>query len=118
LKRARALNVLDLLQIDLASWALAYGEALRTGDDGAAKPLAAMGYLTRHQSDSFGAFVRGEAADWDEHEFDPPLRAAAQWIRSRNNALTAAEREKLRAAANENDCPPGAVIAAMGAWPP
>jgi hypothetical protein len=115
---ARELKPQHLRSIGGGGWALAYGEAVRTG---AAEPekVLALAYLLEPDSlEVFRRFVRGEAVSIEEAELTPEMRAAAYLVRSRNAALPAEERRRLVEQARKDDLIHGTVSEAIASWAP
>lgn len=99
-------------------WALAYGEAARTGAAEPEKALAQAHMLDTVSLEVFRRFVRGEAVSLEDAELTPEMRAAACFVRSRNTALPAQERRQLVEQAHRDDGVHSAVSEAMATWAP
>jgi len=99
-------------------WALAYGEAVRTGATEPEKALAQAYLLDPASLEVFRQFVRGEAVSLEEAELTPEMRAAACLVRSRNANLPAGERKRLVEQARRDDWLHGAVSEALASWAP
>jgi hypothetical protein len=115
LRLAAGLAPLDILQLDVDAWALAYLEAVRAGD-GVAARLAANNHQGVRQRPDLLRWVRGEGGALPA-SLNLETRAAARFIRSRNPGLDPAERKALLAAARADDRLGGLVTQAMAAWP-
>ncbi|WP_224243455.1 hypothetical protein [Hyalangium gracile] len=108
----------DLQQLSDAGWALAYGEAVRTGATASEKVLAQAYVVDDASLELFRRFVRGEAVSLQDAELEPELRAAACFVRSRNKALPAEERRRLLEQARKEDWFHGSVSEAIASWAP
>jgi tetratricopeptide (TPR) repeat protein len=108
----------DLLWMGSADWALAYGEAVRTGEEPTEKVLGRARRLDPTSMEVFRRFVRGEQVSLEEAELTPELRAAACFVRSRNAALPREERRKLVEQARRDDWFQGKVSEAIASWAP
>lgn len=116
LELAAGIPRFDVLELDPSSWVLAYGEAVRTGSQGAASALEHKVFISPDRWDNFVQYVRGGAAPLDDAELDPPLRAAAMFVRSRNDALSPKERAQLLESARQSDVPRTVVSTAIDSW--
>jgi hypothetical protein len=110
------LKVTDASRLDAGSWALAYGEAIRVGDQKTADSLARAPLLSGQRRELFNRYVRGEAASLDQLLLPLEIRAAAAFIRSRDASLEARERNELMAQAKRDDWLHSSVSRAMAGW--
>lgn len=101
-----------------AGWALAYGEAVRTGATEPEQALAKAYLLEPHSLEVFRQFVRGESVSLEAAELTPEFRAAAYLVRSRNTALPAEERRRLVEQARRDDLIHSPVSEAIASWAP
>lgn len=101
-------------ELDPASWGLAYGEAVRRGDEGAARVLRRGQALEPELLGQFERYVRGEAASLPG--LPAVLRAAAALVRSRTPGLPERERRRLVAAARADDWLRTNVTRAVDGW--
>lgn len=99
-----------------AGWALAFGEAVRTGAADSERALAGAPFLGAQDLEELRRFVRGERVSLDENEVTPEIRAAAYFIRSRNASLPADERQRLVEQARKEDRLHGTVTEAIASW--
>ena len=106
----------DLVDLGREQWALLYGEALRRKADAAVARLERVGTMDLPSRSIFARYVRGEAVTLDEAELSLEERAAAYFIRSRNDTLPVAEREKLRAQAAKSDVLHSVISTAIKNW--
>ncbi|MCP3137288.1 tetratricopeptide repeat protein [Pyxidicoccus xibeiensis] len=118
LEEARALKEFELPSLTEVSWALAYGEAVRTASEESERSLSRAYVLSPRQREDFRRFVRGESAALDPDELSPEVRAAAYFVRSRDTSLPEAERRKLVVQARRDDGLHGSVSEAISAWTP
>lgn len=117
LQLAKSLDRLRLNELSKAQLALLFGEAARTNDAALTKQTRHLLGLSQFETDRFHAFVRGEADEIDNLDFDLDIQAAAYFIRARNPQIPAAERSKLRSRAARSDILRAAVSTAMSQWP-
>jgi tetratricopeptide (TPR) repeat protein len=118
LAHAVELRIEEFQAVSDEGWALAYGEAVRTQATDSETVLARAFLLDAASLDVFRRFVRGEAVSIEEAELEPPVRAAARFVRSRNPSLRAEERRQLLEQARQDDWFHGAVSEAMASWAP
>lgn len=116
LEQAARLPTADLPLLTDASWALAYGEAVRTGATATQQILEQAYLLDAASLELFRRFVRGEAVSLDESDLLPEMRAAACFVRSRNAALPTEERRHMVEQARREDWLRGTVSEAMASW--
>ncbi len=98
------------------TWALAYGEAVRTGNQAAATALIRVPFVQGPGRQAFEAYVKGEQASV-EHQ-DLVVRAAAELIRSRNAHLPEKERALLVVKAKQDDVLHTSITQAVAQWKP
>ncbi len=115
---AAQLKSSDYHLLSSEGWALAYGEAARTGAAEPQNALARAHLLDPVSRELFRRFVRGEAVSLEEADLAPEVRAAACFVRSRNKALPAQERRQLVEQARKDDALHGAVTEAIATWVP
>jgi hypothetical protein len=115
---AAQLKPSDYHLLSSGGWALAYGEAVRTGAAESEKALAQAHLLDTVSLEVFRRFVRGETVSLEDAELTPEMRAAACFVRSRNAALPAQERRQLVEQARRDDGVHSAVSEAMATWAP
>jgi hypothetical protein len=115
---AAQLTYTDFHLLSGGGWALAYGEAVRTGAAEPEKALAQSNMLDTASLEVFRRFVRGEAISLEGAELTPEVRAAACFVRSRNTTLPAEERRKLVEQARRDDQLHGTVSEAIATWAP
>jgi hypothetical protein len=115
---AAQLKSSDYHLLSKGGWALAYGEAVRTGAAEPEKALAQAYLLDTASLELFRRFVRGEAVSLEDADLTPEMLAAACFVRSRNAALPAQERRQLVEQARRDDGVHSAVSEAMATWAP
>ncbi|MCY1018345.1 hypothetical protein [Pyxidicoccus sp. MSG2] len=108
----------ELIRLSGEAWALAYGEAVRTGAADSERALAGAPFLQPEDLDGFRRFIRGESGSLDMSELTPDLRAAAYFLRSRNAVLPEGERKRLVEQARREDWLHGPVSEAISSWSP
>ncbi|MBN1203506.1 MAG: hypothetical protein JXB05_01095 [Myxococcaceae bacterium] len=118
IQEAARLKTPDLLYVGSADWALAYGEAVRTGVATTEQILGRARRLDPTSLEVFRRFVRGEAISLEGAELTPEVRAAACFVRSRNATLPAQERKKLVEQARREDWFQGTISEAIASWAP
>jgi hypothetical protein len=117
-KAATQVNSVELPFVGDERWALAYGEAVRTGETSVEEALSKALVLDPVRLEVFRRFVRGEPVSLEEAELDPEVRAAACFVRSRNAALPAQERQRLVEQARRDDWLKSSVSEAIASWAP
>lgn len=106
----------QMFLVGRASWALAYGEAVRTHSQKPEQNLAQAHVLEPDSLEVFRRFVLGERVSLDEAELMPEVRAAAYLVRSRNADLPADERRRLVEQARREDVLHSPVSEAIASW--
>ena len=118
LQVAPRMAAVELNRLSEEGWALAYGEAVRTGAADSERVLSGGVFLRPRHQEAFRRFILGESAALDIAELSPDLRAAAYFIRSRNAALPQGERQRLVEQARQEDWLHGPVSEAIASWSP
>jgi hypothetical protein len=116
LAMAPRVAMFELVRLSGEGWALAYGEAVRTGAADSERALAGAPFLQPEDMEGFRRFILGESGSLDTTELTPDLRAAAYFLRSRNTALPEGERKRLVEQARQEDWLHGPVSEAISSW--
>lgn len=113
---AAKVDRLQMVAFPDQSRALIYGEAVRTGQAALVKSMEGLLGVSGADDAMLRRYLRGEAVSIAGIDMELDVQAAAMFIRSRNAALPAAERDALREQAARTEVLHGAVHTALNQW--
>ena len=116
LQRLHAMHTVELRSIEPEHWALLFGEAARKGERDTLKLLGRWSSFGADELARMADYATGKPVALTGVDIDPITHAGLDFVRSRNSALPAAERARLRASALAGDHLHSAITEAATAW--